>query len=249
MENSGTAGRAGPRLEELGWARTPLGEVSLRRRWDPSLARDVYEIKLEDEFLMSSLFTAGEIELAGAALARAPDGPIDVAVGGLGLGYTAQAVLAYPRVCSLVVVEAIEPVVDWNRRGLTPAGAALAADSRCHFVCGDFFALAASAAGLDPDRPHRRFHAIVVDIDHSPRHLLHAAHATFYRPAGLRSLSRQLRPGGVFALWSNEPPDDRFMDVLAEVFGEVAAEVVEFPNPLQERPAANTIYLARGGAV
>ena len=31
---------------------------------------------------------------------------------------------------------------------------------------------------------------------------------------------------------------------LAEVFVEVSAEVVRFPNPLQDREATNTVYLA-----
>jgi hypothetical protein len=33
--------------------------------------------------------------------------------------------------------------------------------------------------------------------------------------------------------------------VLAEVFGHVTAEIVSFPNPLQGRDAANTVYIAR----
>jgi hypothetical protein len=48
------------RFQVLDWRQTPIGEVSLRRRWDPMFDREVHEIKLDDEFLMSSLFiTAG----------------------------------------------------------------------------------------------------------------------------------------------------------------------------------------------
>ena len=50
------------RFKELDRRRTPIGEISLRRRLEPSLLVDVYEVKLGDEFLMSSLFTAAEIE-------------------------------------------------------------------------------------------------------------------------------------------------------------------------------------------
>jgi spermidine synthase len=231
------------RLEELDFQPTPIGEVSLRRRQDPLSGVDVYEVKLGEEYLMSSLFTVAEEELARLALARLGGERLDVAVGGLGLGYTARAALEDPRVQELVVVDALAPVVEWHRRGLVPVGPVLTADPRCRFVQGDFFALT-EGAGFDPDRPDRVFDAVVVDIDHSPAHLLAQGSRGFYSPAGTRRLARHLRPGGVYALWSNDPPDPGYLDVLAEVFVDVAAEVVAFPNPLQGREATNTVYLA-----
>jgi spermidine synthase len=242
----------GLRFEELDFRETPMGELVLRRRWYPGVGRDVYEIKLNDEYLMSSLFTVAEEELARLALAElagtgpAPTG-LDVAVAGLGLGCTAQAALADPGVSSLVVVDALGEVIDWHRRGLIDAG--VADDPRCRLVQGDFFALVRSSAPLDPAAPERRFHAILVDVDHSPRHLLHPSHADFYEPAGLLRLRARLRPDGVFALWSNDPPEEEFLASLARVFGEVRAEVVTFDNPLQERQATNTVYLARNTQV
>ena len=98
--------------------------------------------------------------------------------------------------------------------------------------------------GFEPDAPARRFDAVIVDIDHSPRHRLVAGAAGFYDLAGTRRLAAHLRGGGVYALWSNDPPDDAYLSVLSEVFLDVAAEVVSFPNRLQDRPASNTVYLA-----
>jgi spermidine synthase len=89
---------------------TPLGAISLRRRRDPLVGTDVYEVKLDDDFLMSSLFTVGEVEMARLALARLADRELDVAVGGLGLGYTAHAVLEHASVRSLIVVETLAEV-------------------------------------------------------------------------------------------------------------------------------------------
>lgn len=86
------------RIEELAWSETPRGEISLRRRVEPTLKVDVYEVKLGDEFLMSSLFTVAEIELARLGLAEAKGDELDVVVGGLGLGCTARAALEDPRV-------------------------------------------------------------------------------------------------------------------------------------------------------
>ena len=231
------------RFEELDWSPTPIGEVSLRRRRDPVTGVDIFEVKLGEEFLMSSLFTVAEIEVARRALARLPGSELDVAVGGLGLGYTARAVLDDQRVRELVVVEVLEPVIQWHQRGLVPVGPILTADPRCRLLHGDFFAMA-DGPGFDPDLQGRVFDALVVDIDHSPKHLLADGSAGFYGVAGTQLLARHLRPGGVYSLWSNDPPDDAYLAVLAEVFVDVAAEVVSFPNPLQDRLATNTVYLA-----
>jgi len=230
------------RFAELDWSPTPIGEVSLRRRQDPVSGVDIFEVKLGDEFLMSSLFTVAEIELARLALARLPGTRLEVAVGGLGLGYTAQAVLADQRVRELVVIEVLAPVIRWHQRGLVPLGPILTGDPRCHLVPGDFFAMC-DEQGFDPEQPDRIFDAVIVDIDHAPGHLLATGSASFYGGAGTRRLAGHLRPGGVYALWSNDPPDDRYLAVLSEVFVDVAAEVVCFPNPLQGREASNTVYL------
>lgn len=233
------------RFEELAWRETAMGVISLRRRLEPSLHVEVYEVKLDDEFLMSSLFTTAEVELARLGLAPLPDTDLEIVVGGLGLGYTAQTVLADPRVRSLAVVEALDEVIAWHERELLPDVAGLTSDPRTRLVSGDFFAMAASDAGFDPGSPGRRFHAVLVDIDHTPRHVLHPSHASFYTPAGLRRLTRHLHPGGVFALWSDDPPDADFCAVLSEVFTSAQAHVVTFPNPLTGAESANTVYVAR----
>jgi spermidine synthase len=221
-----------------------MGEISLRRRLDPALHVDVYEVKLDDEFLMSSLFTVAEVELARLALAAHPAGAdLDVVVGGLGLGYTARTALDDRRVGSLTVVEALDEVIGWHRAGLLPFATPVTTDPRSSLVHGDFFAMAAGV-GFDPDTPGRRFHVIAVDIDHSPRHLLHPGHAGFYTADGLRHLTRHLYPGGVFALWSNDPPDPGFTTTVGQVFAACTAHVVTFANPVRGGESANTVYVA-----
>jgi len=231
-------------FEELDYRPTPLGALSLRRRREPALGADVFEIKLGEAFLMSSLFTASEIALARLGLAAVRPGA-HVVVGGLGLGYTARAVLAEPTVASLRVVEMLEPVLDWHRTGLLPLGPELVGDPRCRLVHGDFFAMAGAGKGFDPDFSGRRFDAILVDIDHSPEALLDARSTAFYRPRGLRALAAHLEPGGVFGLWSNDAPASAFVARLSGVFAEAWAEPVTFHNPLQDRPVTQTVYLAR----
>lgn len=232
-------------FEELDYRPTPIGALSLRRRREMSLGVDVFEIKLGDEFLMSSLFTASEIALARLGLAELAGGELDVVVGGLGLGYTAQAVLEHKAVKSLVIVEALDAVIDWHEKGMLPLGPKLTTDPRSRFVLGDFFAMAASEDGFDPEFPARRFDAILVDIDHSPDFLLNPQSAKFYQPGGLKRLATHLQPGGVFGLWSNELPDASFTERLGEVFATARAERVTFFNPLQNQDFTQTVYLAR----
>lgn len=233
-------------FEELDYRVTPIGALSLRRRKASATSEEVYEIKLGEAFLMSSLFTVAEIALARLGLAETTEDNLDVVVGGLGLGCTAHATLADARVRSLLVVEALAPVIEWHEQGLLPLGKLLTDDPRCRFVEGDFFALLASHDGFDPRKPERRFDAILVDIDHSTHYVLHASHAALYKPEGLRRVAAHLHAGGIFALWSNDPPEDAFCAALAEAFVSARAEVVRFQNPLQpDREAQNTIYIAR----
>jgi spermidine synthase len=230
-------------FEELDFRPTPIGVLSLRRRWSPTSGIDIFEIKLGDAFLMSSQFTVAEIELARLGLAASGRTNLDVVVGGLGLGYTAQAVLENPDVRSLVVVEALAEVIEWHEQGLLPLGRQLTGDPRCRFVNGDFFAMMDSAEGFDSSAPGRLFDAVLADIDHSPRNLLHPRHAALYEPEGLKRLALHLNPGGVFALWSNDPPDETFERALAGAFATSSSHVVAFDSLEGHRDASNTIYI------
>lgn len=237
-------------FEELDYRQTRLGELILRRRRVLALdGLEVFEVILGDAFLMSSLFNTVEIALADLGLAAHRGvGDLDVVVGGLGLGYTARAALNHAQVKSLLVVEALAEVIGWHERGLVPLGEELCADPRCRRVHGDFFAMASDRdTGFDPNTPGRRFDAVLLDIDHTPSKLLDASHASFYETGGLTALATQLRQDGVFAMWSDDPPDEGFLDTLREVFTTADAHVAPFFNPLQERDEASTVYVAVKG--
>ena len=231
-------------FEELGWQQTSMGVISLRRRFDFSVRTDVYEVKLDDEYLMSSLFNVAEKELARLGLARTAGTALDVIVGGLGLGYTAQEALKCSRIRTLTVIEYSAAVLDWHERDLLPDTAGLAADDRVTLTCADFFAAAMDTAGFDPENPGRSYDAILLDIDHSPRHVLHDPHAAFYTYEGLQSASSHLKPGGTFAMWSDDPPDDEFTALHETVFIDVEAQQIWFDNPLTRDRSAATVYVA-----
>ncbi|MEC9142700.1 MAG: spermidine synthase, partial [Pseudomonadota bacterium] len=207
----------------------------------------VVEVILNDEHLMSDMFTASEIALATipmGLLETGGAGQVEVLVGGLGLGYTADAVLGFQSVASLTVVEYLSPLIEWHEAGLLPLGTRLSDDPRCFFVVGFFFDVARGAAGFDPAMPGRRFDGIFLDIDHSPDFHLNPSHADFYSDEGLARLSRSLKDGGIFALWSNDPPDEPFLARLASQFSTASAEEVVFHNPLLDEDCVQTVYVA-----
>lgn len=230
-------------FEELDYRPTPLGDLILRlRRPGGGDAAEVYEITLDGAFLMSSLVNTSEVALARRALAAAPARPLDVLVGGLGLGHTAKAALEDGRVASVTVVERLAAVIDWHREGLVPLGRALTSDPRCHLVEGDVFARLGPATD---EAPHD---IVLLDVDHSPRAWLDPSHAVFYEVDGLRRLATRIRPDGVFGLWSADAPDPGFLERLEEVFESAWAETVRFFNPHVSAEDVNTIYVARRGS-
>ncbi|NJC40411.1 spermidine synthase [Brevundimonas alba] len=226
-------------IEELDYRPTAMGPLVLRRRWVAAIDADVVEVILGEEHLMSSLFTVGETELAVRGLAAATGEGLRVLVGGLGLGYTAREALADPRVASVEVVDALAPVIEWHQAGLVPIGDSLGKEVRCRLTLGDFFGWFAA-----PRVAEERYDVVLLDIDHSPRALLHPDHARFYSVEGLTRVREALSERGVFAMWSDEGPDDDFLAVLAAVFPAVRAEVVAFDNPLTGGASTCSVYVA-----
>lgn len=234
-------------FEELDYVETELGAISLRRRSEPRLDNlIIYEVKLGDEFLMSSLFVEAEEQLATLGLqhllANGHDKNLDVVVGGLGLGYTALTALQDQRVARLRTIDVMQPVIDWHRSGRLPIGTDLSTDSRSELIQGDFFAIATdSNSGFLDDSP---VDAVLLDIDHSPTHWLNQQNSTFYSLESLTRVANKIKSRGVFALWSNELPDDAFVARLMEVFDSVEAHVVAFPNPYSGEQSTNSVYVA-----
>ncbi len=258
-------------FEELDYGMTPLGELILRRREVLSLDRaEVYEVKLAGELLMSSIVNDAEIALAEFALApeQRTSGPCsagpsvvacdrrDVLVGGLGLGYTAKAALEADNVASVTVIEYLERVIAWHQDELVPLGRSLMREARCRLVHGDFFEAVGSPAKQNDVSPEpcseaiaecasKQFHAILLDIDHSPQCLLHAGHAAFYTAEGLKRLTGHIHPGGVFALWSADPPETSLTDGLSGAFESVRVRETKFYNPLLCLHDVNYIVIAQ----
>ena len=243
-------------FEELDYQKTPLGDISLRRRSEPKLNNQVlYEVKLGEEFLMSSLFVEAEEQLSVLGIDKLRENgyenDMDIIVGGLGLGYTAVKVLQDPSVRSLKVIDVMQPVISWHQKGLLPVGDVLATDDRCNLVHDDFFAVATKAKSFEPNNsiPHNneensKVHAVLLDIDHSPSHWLNEGNSGFYTQKSLQKMANKIHSGGVFGLWSNELPDPEFETLLNQVFANTESHVVSFSNPYSGGESINSVYIA-----
>lgn len=186
-------------LSTLGRAAGPHGETLLRERRRPG-GEPVHELVVGGVFAMDSSETTSERELAGfAAGARGA-----VLVGGLGLGYTAAAVLDQrPGPARLDVVELDPHLVAWARQGVTPLLARVARDPRTHLDVGD---VATALSGGGPATGP--WDAILLDVDNGPDFLVHAHNASLYQDAALAAAWRRLAPGGVLAVWCQGPAPD-----------------------------------------
>ncbi|MEL0636890.1 spermidine synthase [Marinomonas sp. TI.3.20] len=234
-----------PLFEELDSQDSPLGEISLRRRQIPAFGdRDIYEVKLGEEFLMSSMFVEAEEALSTLGLEQVKGDNLSVVVGGLGLGYTAVAALKDERISELLVVDALNTVISWHQKELVPLGKILNADKRNRYILGSFFDLATDPSnGFDRNCAGKKFDAILLDIDHSPTEYLNPANAGFYTTENLTRMAAQLKPNGVFAMWSQNPPEANFEALLSTVFESVNSHLVSFYNPFQGKNSTNSVYV------
>ena len=238
-------------FEEIDYQETPRGAISLRKRSEPRLDNIVlYEVKMNDEFLMSSLFVEAEVQLSKLGLEKFGTQELDVVVGGLGLGYTAQAALAFDNVKSLCVVDVMAPVIEWHQKGLVPLGDELTNDERCRYALGDFFEFATAentnfdGSAADPETGVDKVHAVLLDIDHTPSYWLNPENSRFYSTESLNAMKAKIHKGGVFGLWSDEAPDAEFVAILESVFEKVETHMVYFPNPYTGEKSSNSVYIA-----
>jgi spermidine synthase len=219
-------------VDEIARAETERGDVVLRRRTSGTAA-DVLELRVNGVFVMDTAETTSEIELAARGLELVEE-PTAVLIGGLGLGFTLQRVLADARVERAVVVEIEEPLIEWMRDGTVPHGPAMLADARATVVNADIAMAIAEARST--------YDLVLLDVDNGPGYLVHDANEAVYEQAFLRRCRELLSPGGVLVVWSaNAAPE--LLDAMREVFGD--AEEQAHDVLLQERPEQYYLYLAR----
>jgi spermidine synthase len=174
---------------------TREGRLELRRRGE----RD-FLITIGGRVLMTSAAHRSESALARVACAAVADRPrAQVLIGGLGMGYTLRATLdQLPATARVTVVELNGAVVDWSRGPLAVLTGRALADRRVRTIVRDV------ARVIDAAQP-ASWDALVLDLYEGPHQATNRAHDPLYGRAALERAFTVLRPGGVLAVWSEEP--------------------------------------------
>ncbi len=184
-------------------ALTPDGKTVSLHEHDGS-----YTIRVDNTELMSTRQHASEERLAELACAHLTGiRRARVLIGGLGFGFTLKAALAVlPADATVVVVEMLAAVIDWNRNPSYPFAAAALADPRVIVRQQDVVeAIGATRAIYD---------AIALDVDNGPDALSTDGNFRLYDYTGLHQARAALRPGGCLGLWS-AAPDPIFERLMA----------------------------------
>jgi spermidine synthase len=229
-------------LDVLDSADTPIGLIYLsRRELRNQPGAWVYDVHIEGDLLMSSVSPLSERELATRALALHRGGEnLRVLVGGLGLGYTAQAALDSPRPSLVRVIDRMDFVIRWIQAGRLPLSEQLNSDARLELVQGDVFAQLLGPATETWD-------LILIDVDHSPDSPLDPASRQFYTLDGQASVANHLAPGGVLGVWSADDHDG-FAAVLDVTYPEASREHVRWTVEHEgedDEPLDNVLFFAR----
>ena len=177
---------------------TAEGPLDLRQRGDKE-----FLLVIGGRVLMTSHERKSEERLATLACALVGAAP-RILIGGLGMGYTLRAALdALPAAAHVDVAEISPEVEQWCRGPLAVLTNNAVGDPRTHVISGDVSKIIRKAAADSYD-------AILLDLYEGPHAATQTADDQFYGSGALDRSRRVLKPGGVLAVWS-EDPDDAFL--------------------------------------
>jgi spermidine synthase len=183
---------------------TPEGPLELRQ------SGEHFMITVGARVLMTSQLNRSEVAVAvlGCTPIAARPAP-RVLIGGLGLGFTLRAALdVLPRKARVEVAE-LNPVVErWCRGPVAALAGNVLADPRVQVLITDVTKpIRASSA---------RYDAIVIDLYVGPDDPKRGKVDPLYGSEILEKTHAALKPGGVYAVWSEEP-NTRFEERLRKV--------------------------------
>jgi spermidine synthase len=153
----------------------------------------VFMIRANGLELMNGFCHESETALGLSAVALAPCPEPRILLGGLGLGYTAAALVqALGSAGTTTVAEFSGAVIDWFLRHV---GSSVLPD-----IPGNLRIVHADIADLLAAED--RYDLVVLDVDNGPEPLVTAKNSALYSVDGLRSLHRCLSTNGRALLWS-----------------------------------------------
>jgi spermidine synthase len=218
-------------FELLGQTVAPDGTVmKLVRRGDE------YLILADGAVLMSSRMHGSEEALAtlGCERARTVE-RAGVLIGGLGMGFTLRATLdLLPTDATVVVVELVPAVVEWNRGALGPLAGHPLQDKRVRLAMEDVAVTLRSRFG--------EFDAVLLDVDNGPADVAASNNAGLYDQRGIATVRAALKPRGVLAVWATR--EDRKFEQRLRDDG-FAVQVQRLRGRLKQGGPRHTIFLGR----
>ena len=203
----------GPDKIILSRVMTPNGELQLQQWVDINGDNQaVYEIIFNGVFLMASYNELSEKELANLTieLLGSERQDLRVLLGGLGIGYTLQALLACERIQAVDVVEIEDHIIRWAKSYFSELNRHACSDARVRLInmdIGDYM--------LTTRKP---YDAVILDVDNGPTWLALERNRRLYEEPGLVKVKALLREGGVFIVWAAQNCT-AFQKRLEEVFG------------------------------
>jgi spermidine synthase len=203
------------------------GELVLLRR-DGEL-----QLVCNGAFVIASCNERSSRALVAAARPFLPAGPLDVLIGGLGMGYALDEALDLPGLCSVTVAEYEPLIVAWYAAHMRERSARAERDSRSRIVVAD-------VADLLPGG--RRYDLVALDTDNGPQWLLRAGNARLYEVGGLRQVAGAVRPAGVVVFWSPERYPE-FEAALSDSFN--AVQTSPASDVVDGRTIDYTMYVCR----
>lgn len=217
---------------KLAESQTPDGERLVLLEHDGH-----YVMKVNGLPLMSTKDSLSEQTMAELACLKLPAKP-RILIGGLGFGFTLRRSLELcPPNSRVDVAELLPIIVEWNRQFLNPVNGKLLDDPRVNTHIGDVAQLL-KASGKN------RYHAILLDVDNSPKPFVQSDNAGLYNTQGIKQAKAALHPGGQVVYWSAQQ-DPAFARAVKNVFGNVQCVPAKaYPNAKQ---FSHTLFVARRG--
>ena len=188
---------------------TDEGLLELRQRGE-----DDFLITIAGRVLMNSFAHISEAVLAESACTHIHNQTSPkVLIGGLGMGFTLKAALdKLPADAQVVVAELNPAVFKWCRGPIAGLTDGAVNDARVAVEIADVASVIQKAADKGGDE---RYDAIILDLYEGPFEAARERGEYLYGTAALKRSSSALMPGGVFAVWS-EDPDRAFERRLAD---------------------------------
>jgi spermidine synthase len=180
------------------------GSLELRQRGAGDFLITLDALILMNSKAQRSEQALGKLGCRGLMERKAPR----VLVGGLGMGITLRATLdALPATARVVVAELNPRILDWCRGPLAELTAGAAGDPRVAVEIADVADLIRRAAA-------ESFDAIILDLYRGPHPRTDPRNDPIYGSLAIERARKALKPGGLFAVWG-ENPDRGFEERLA----------------------------------